>query len=75
MISEQKPGFAIVGCGLIGRKRSATLPKGALRFTCDLDLTRAEDLARGVEGCRATNDLTEAIGDPGVHAVIGSKCI
>jgi predicted dehydrogenase len=72
MTSELKPGFAIVGCGLIGRKRSATVPKGLLRLACDLNLARAEDLAKDVEGCRATDDVAKAVVDSGVHAVIVS---
>ena len=39
-------GVAIVGCGLIGRKRAAALPGGHLVTCADLDLSRAEALAR-----------------------------
>ena len=38
--------FAIVGCGLIGRKRAATLKPGQLRYACDLDAARATELAK-----------------------------
>ncbi|MBD5655153.1 MAG: Gfo/Idh/MocA family oxidoreductase [Candidatus Eremiobacteraeota bacterium] len=37
---------AIVGCGLIGRKRAAALPAGTLRVACDLSETSARELAR-----------------------------
>ena len=72
MQCEQNPGFAIIGCGLIGIRRAATLPSGVLRIACDLDLKRAEGVARESEGCRATTSIDEAIADPNVHVVIVS---
>ena len=36
---------AIVGCGLIGRKRAAALPPGSLRVACDVNETAARALA------------------------------
>jgi predicted dehydrogenase len=65
--------FAIVGCGLIGRKRAAALgqiPGASLVLTCDLDAARAAELARTVPGCRSTTDFTAAVADPAVDAVI-----
>jgi predicted dehydrogenase len=65
--------FAIVGCGLIGRKRTIALGKilGAeLRFTCDLDATRAADLAKLAPGCAASTDYRAVVADPKVDAVI-----
>jgi predicted dehydrogenase len=53
--------LAIVGCGLIGRKRAQALAGARLIFACDLDLARAEALAALVPGCRATNDLAEVL--------------
>lgn len=67
--------FAIIGCGLIGRKRAAALdkiPGVMLRVTCDLDATRAADLAKTVPGCRAATDYREALADKAVDAVIVS---
>ena len=67
--------FAIVGCGLIGRKRAAALshvPGTAVAVACDLDRARAEDLARGIPGCRPITDYREAIADSAVDAVIVS---
>ena len=49
-------GFAIIGCGLIGRKRAQaliTMPGAALRVTCDVQAGRAVDLAKLAPGCRA----------------------
>ena len=37
--------FAIIGCGLIGQKRLAALPAGAVAMVCDLTFNRAEKLA------------------------------
>lgn len=62
--------FAIVGCGLIGRKRAASLAPGRLRYACDLDATRAADLARTHAGAIASTDFQTVLADPAVHAVI-----
>ncbi|MDI1248221.1 MAG: Gfo/Idh/MocA family oxidoreductase [Lacunisphaera sp.] len=62
--------FAIVGCGLIGRKRAASLAPGQLRYACDLDATRAADLARTHAGAVATTDFKTVLADPAVQAVI-----
>lgn len=47
-------GVAIVGCGLIGRKRAAALPGGRLVACTDLDGARAEALARSVSHAGAS---------------------
>jgi len=74
--SADRPlSFAIVGCGLIGRKRAAALakvPGTRLLYTCDLDLARAADVARLAPGCQATADYHQALADPAVDAVIVS---
>ena len=62
--------FAIVGCGLIGRKRAAALAPGQLRYACDLDATRAAELAKSHAGARATTDFKQVLADPAVSAVI-----
>ncbi len=53
----------IVGCGLIGQKRSRALSRAKLTVTCDLDLRRAEALAATVPGCRACSSVEEALAD------------
>ena len=66
-------GFAIIGCGLIGRKRAQaliTMPGAALRVTCDVQAGRAVDLAKLAPGCRALTAHEEALADTSVHAVI-----
>jgi predicted dehydrogenase len=67
--------FAIIGCGLIGKKRAAALanvPGAAVTIACDLDGARAADLAGKIPGCRAVTDPREAMADSGVTAVIVS---
>ena len=75
--SPEQPLFAIVGCGLIGRKRlaalAATAPAGSgppLLYACDLDATRAADLARLAPGCTPVTDYQVAFADPRLTAVI-----
>ena len=67
---QRKPGFAIVGCGLIGRKRLGTLPPGSLKYACDLEEERARDLAATTANCVPTADLEAVLGDPEVNVVI-----
>jgi predicted dehydrogenase len=66
------PRFAIIGCGLIGRKRLGSLVPGQLAVACDLDLPRAEALVRTAGTGRATAQVEDAVGDPEVGAVIVS---
>ena len=67
---QRKPGFAIVGCGLIGRKRLGALPPGSLKYACDLDEERARRLAAATTNCAPTTDLEAVLGDPEVDVVI-----
>lgn len=62
--------YAIVGCGLIGRKRAAALAPGQLRYACDLDAARAAALAQPQAGATAITDFRTALADPAVSAVI-----
>ena len=65
--------FAIIGCGLIGRKRAAALGATVrLRYACDLDAARAASLAQLAPGCAAITDYHAALADPAVDAVIVS---
>jgi len=71
--SSRPTGFAIIGCGLIGRKRAEALrkiPGVALRTTCDLDAARAANLAQPVPVCTASTDYAAVLADPAVDAVI-----
>jgi len=52
--------FAIIGCGLIGKKRFEALPKGSLVAACDLTQDRATALSsRAGPQCIATTELHE----------------
>lgn len=65
--------YAIIGCGLIGKKRLAGLPEGSrLMVACDTELVRAEALVGIAKTGRAVTDFRQAIGDPQVEAVIVS---
>ncbi|HEV2330496.1 MAG TPA: Gfo/Idh/MocA family oxidoreductase [Verrucomicrobiae bacterium] len=63
--------YAIIGCGLIGKKRLAALPAGSrLVIACDTDLPRARALVDLAKSGRAVAGFKEAITDPAVDAVI-----
>jgi predicted dehydrogenase len=69
--SFEQPQFAVIGCGLIGRKRVTALgPNPPVLHTCDLDATRAAGLATLAPGSTATTDFRVALADPRVTAVI-----
>jgi predicted dehydrogenase len=63
--------YAIIGCGLIGKKRLAGLPAGSkLAVACDTNLARAEELVKLAQTGRAAADFRAAVTDPQVDAVI-----
>jgi predicted dehydrogenase len=64
------PSIAIIGCGLIGRKRLGALPAGAFAAACDVDLARAEQLVASAGGGYATHDAARIFADPQIDAVI-----
>ena len=72
--SQSPLRFAIVGCGLIGRKRALALGRipsvATLRFTCDLDAARAAELAKVAPEVRHGTDFAAVLADPQVDAVI-----
>ena len=61
---------AIIGCGLIGRKRLAALPAGAFAAACDLEPGRAEQLVALAGAGYATADAARVFADPAIVAVI-----
>jgi len=66
--------FIQVGCGLIGKKRAASLaqiPGAFLKYACDLDSSRATELAQSSLGC-ITADLKTALNDKAIQAVLVS---
>jgi predicted dehydrogenase len=63
--------YAIIGCGLVGKKRLAGLPAGSqLVVACDQDLARAEASVKIAQTGRAVPDFNQAVADPQVEAVI-----
>lgn len=63
-------GVAIVGCGLIGRKRAASLGNATLVACADLDAGRADALAKTSTGTLATTDWRVAITLSSVDIVV-----
>src|SRR5258708_4970403 len=53
--------LAIVGCGLIGRKRAQALAGARLVMACDLDPARAQSLAALSAGCQPASDLDSVL--------------
>jgi predicted dehydrogenase len=64
------PGVAIVGCGLIGRKRAAALAGARLVVCADALPDRAVELARTVPGAVAVPTPAEAVSHPDADIVI-----
>jgi predicted dehydrogenase len=63
-------GVAIVGCGLIGRKRAGALAGARLVACADAIPERAEALARTVPGAVAYADWRQAVAAPEVSVVL-----
>jgi predicted dehydrogenase len=68
--SPDSPGVAIVGCGLIGRKRAAALAGARLVACVDAVPDRAVQLAATVPGAEAVHDWQDAVVRPDVDIVI-----
>lgn len=59
---NRSPRFAIIGCGLIGNKRSAALPAGSLVAACDVVAERARALAaRSSPSAAVASDIDDAL--------------
>lgn len=71
-ISNEKLGVAIIGCGLIGRKRAQALGSARLVVCADTVRERAEALARLNAGSEATTDWQSAVARKDVKVVIVS---
>jgi len=62
--------YAIIGCGLIGKKRVTGMPAGSqLVVACDTNLSRAEELVKLAKSGRAVADFQSAVTDPLVEVV------
>jgi predicted dehydrogenase len=63
-------GVGIIGCGLIGQKRAKSLGTGGRLVACaDIDVARAESLAKGLEA-NAYRDWRQLIALPEVDIVM-----
>jgi predicted dehydrogenase len=64
-------GVAVIGCGLIGKKRTAALARGQVKIACDLNGSLAESLAKMAgPGCETTSDAEAAVSRSDVDWVI-----
>jgi predicted dehydrogenase len=63
---------AIIGCGLIGQKRSRALAGAKLVVCADVDEKRAQALSSGFPGCDFTSDWQAAVRRADVDIVIVS---
>lgn len=70
MKTDGPVGVAIVGCGLIGRKRAKALGSAKLITCADVMFDRAEMLARTFPGVVAYDDWRRALDRPDVGVVI-----
>ncbi len=61
---------AIIGCGLIGRRRAAHLPGARLVACADLDRDKADTLASSYPGCRAYVDWRSLLAEADCDVVI-----
>ncbi len=64
------PGVAILGCGLIGQKRSRSLANAKLIVCADVDEKRAKSLAESFPGCEATTDWHAVVRRDDVDIVV-----
>lgn len=61
--------IAIIGAGLIGRKRALALPKHFLKIICDIDKQKVDYLAKEFK-CEAETDWKKIIENKNIDAVI-----
>jgi predicted dehydrogenase len=63
-------GVAIVGCGLVGRKRAGALSRARLVVCADAVIERARDVAGRVEGATAVERWQDAVSRSDVDVVV-----
>ena len=69
---KELPGVAIIGCGLIGRKRALSLEGARVAVCADLQEERARRLAAESGAPLAFDDWREAVMHPSVQIVVVS---
>jgi len=62
--------LAIIGCGLIGKKRANNIGDHRITWVADVQRERAESLAGEFDSAKATSDWTQAVTADNVGAVI-----
>ncbi len=62
--------LAIVGCGLIGRRRAQNLAGARLTHCVDSDLARAREIAAAHPGCEPGFDWRNLLAQPDVDAIV-----
>jgi predicted dehydrogenase len=60
----------IIGCGVSGTRRAQHLAGARLSHCADTHLFRAEELARTIDGCIATNDWRQLTSNADIDALI-----
>ncbi|MBP2134436.1 putative dehydrogenase [Methanomicrobium sp. W14] len=60
----------IIGCGLIGHKRAASLPQGYLHAVADIDINRAKQLACQYQGVKPYSEWKKMLKESGIDTVI-----
>ena len=64
--------IGVIGCGLIGKKRSMNLGKHHLRAVADSSINKAYDVASGLTGVRISSDWHDIVRMNDVDIVIVS---
>lgn len=64
------PRVALVGCGLVGQKRSRLMSPGSVTVACDTILDRAVALSRTLVGCASSDSVGNTVVSQNVDAVM-----
>ena len=67
---EARLNLAIVGCGLIGRRRAQNLSGARLTHCVDSDFARARELSAAHPGCKPGSDWQSLLALPDVEAIV-----
>ena len=67
---SRQTGVAIIGCGVIGKKRAKAMGDARLVACADTTLSRAQEMAAGMSGVAVSDDWRTVLNRPDVDAVI-----
>lgn len=62
--------FAVIGCGLIGKKRTAFLPKNSVAWFVDRNIPAAQELAKSFPEAKVAESWEKVVADSSVDAVL-----